>query len=95
MRVQLLIPILKQGSYPACRLKPVQMKWFFYISTVILLFLAGGLMMTGVHEFQQVSCPAGPFHKAFYLLLDFALTKEYERTAENVAKPAIRAGTKF
>eukprot|EP00243_Klebsormidium_subtile_P005505 TRINITY_DN2217_c0_g1_i1.p1 TRINITY_DN2217_c0_g1~~TRINITY_DN2217_c0_g1_i1.p1 ORF type:complete len:360 (+),score=111.57 TRINITY_DN2217_c0_g1_i1:511-1590(+) len=34
-------------------LKPVQMKWFFYISTVILLFLAAGLMMTGVHEFQQ------------------------------------------
>ncbi|GAQ91202.1 similar to high-affinity iron permease [Klebsormidium nitens] len=33
-------------------LKPVQMKWFFYISTVILMFLAAGLMMTGIHEFQ-------------------------------------------
>lgn len=34
-------------------LKPVQLKWFFIISTVILLFLAAGLMMTGVHEFQE------------------------------------------
>lgn len=34
-------------------LKPVQLKWFFVISTVILLFLAAGLMMTGMHEFQE------------------------------------------
>lgn len=34
-------------------LKPVQLKWFFIVSTVILLFLAAGLMMTGVHEFQE------------------------------------------
>lgn len=38
----------------SCRLKPVQLKWFFIISTVILLFLAAGLMMTGIHEFQEV-----------------------------------------
>ena len=37
------------------RLKPVQLKWFFIISTVVLLFLAAGLMMTGIHEFQEVS----------------------------------------
>jgi hypothetical protein len=43
----------------SCRLKPVQLKWFFIISTVILLFLAAGLMMTGIHEFQEVRLQPG------------------------------------
>eukprot|EP00243_Klebsormidium_subtile_P005507 TRINITY_DN2217_c0_g2_i1.p1 TRINITY_DN2217_c0_g2~~TRINITY_DN2217_c0_g2_i1.p1 ORF type:complete len:361 (+),score=111.22 TRINITY_DN2217_c0_g2_i1:397-1479(+) len=34
-------------------LKPLQLKWFFIVSTVILFFLAAGLMMTGMHEFQE------------------------------------------
>eukprot|EP00245_Coleochaete_scutata_P006799 TRINITY_DN21583_c0_g1_i1.p1 TRINITY_DN21583_c0_g1~~TRINITY_DN21583_c0_g1_i1.p1 ORF type:complete len:322 (+),score=74.49 TRINITY_DN21583_c0_g1_i1:140-1105(+) len=41
------------GYFIFFSLKPVALKWFFYISTTILLVIAAGLFAHGIHEFQE------------------------------------------